>query len=102
MERRKSSRRPRAAGRRLSTPTPASTAIKPFPTLEDFVLHGEGVISIGEAGPVACAPVASDSHIMFAALQRRKGETLMQLLHRLDAALSRALEHDEYTDEING
>jgi hypothetical protein len=29
-------------------------------------------------------------------------ETLMQLLQRLDAALLRALEHDEFTDEING
>jgi len=26
----------------------------------------------------------------------------MQLLQRLDAALFRALEHDEFTDEING
>jgi hypothetical protein len=73
-----------------------------FPTLEDFVLHGNGQISVGEIGPIACAAVASDDHTMLAALQRRKGETLMQLLQRLDAALLRALEHDEFTDEING
>lgn len=33
---------------------------------------------------------------------RRNDETLMQLLQRLDAALLRALEHDEFTDEISG
>jgi len=73
-----------------------------FPTLEEFVLHGDGQISLGEIGPIPCAAVANDRHNMLAALQRRKGETLMQLLQRLDAALLRALEYDEFTDEING
>jgi len=39
---------------------------------------------------------------MYAALVRRDGETLTQLLDRLDAALAKAFEHDDYTDEING
>lgn len=109
MERRKGARRPSATRRRLSGPAqvpsaPARAAdpTTPFPALEDFVLHGEGQISIGEIGPIGCAAVASDHHNMLAALQRRKGETLMQLLHRLETALSRALDHDEFTDEING
>jgi hypothetical protein len=74
----------------------------PFPNLEEFVLRGGGQISVGEIGPIQCAAVASDDHNMLAALQRRKTETLMQLLQRLDAALLRALEYDEFTDEING
>lgn len=74
----------------------------PFPNLEEFVLHGGGQISVGEIGPIQCAAVASDDHNMLAALQRRKTETLMQLLQRLDTALLRALECDEFTDEING
>lgn len=57
---------------------------------------------MGEIGPIQCAAVANDDHNMQAALRRRKGETLMQLLQRLDAALLRALEHDEFIDEING
>ena len=109
MERRKGARRPGAARRRLSGPaqvsssaaTPADPA-SPLPTLEDFVLHGGGQLSVGKIGPIRCAAVASDHHNMLAALQRRKGETLMQLLQRLDAALLRALEDDEFTDEING
>jgi uncharacterized protein (UPF0303 family) len=80
----------------------ATDPTSPFPNLEDFALHGGGQISVGEIGPIACAAVANDDHNMLAALQRRKGETLMQLLQRLDAALLRALEHDEFTDEING
>lgn len=82
--------------------SPAADSKSSFPTLEDFVLHGNGQISVGEIGPIPCAAVASDDHNMLAALQRRTGETLMQLLQRLDAALLRALDHDEFTDEING
>ena len=73
----------------------------PFPNLEKFALHGGGQISVGEIGPIQCAAVASADHNMLAALQRRQAETLMQLLQRLDAALLRALEYDEFTDEIN-
>jgi hypothetical protein len=80
----------------------AAESMSRFPTLEEFVLHGGGQISVGETGPIQCAAVASDDHNMLAALQRRKGETLMQLLQRLDTALLRALEYDEFTDEING
>jgi hypothetical protein len=66
------------------------------------VPHGDGQISVGEIGPIKCATVANDNHNMLAALQRRGGETLMQLLQRLDTAMLRALKHDEFTNEING
>ena|SRR3990172_4054432 len=112
MARRRTPRRAGPARRGLSGPTgkprvPRAASIAtdptaPFPNLEEFVLHGGGQISVGEIGPIPCAAVASDDHNMLAALQRRKGETLMQLLQRLDAALLRALEYDEFTDEING
>jgi hypothetical protein len=94
-------RSPRAP-RAPRSAAPAADSKSRFPTLEDFVLQGNGQISVGEIGPIPCAAVASDDHNMLAALQRRKGETLMQLLQRLDAALLRALEYDEFTDEING
>ena len=74
----------------------------PLSNLEAFVLHGGGEISVGAIGPIACAGVGSDEYNMYAALQRRDDETLMQLLQRLDAALLRALENEEYADEING
>ena len=74
----------------------------PFPHLEAYVLFDRGQLSVGSIGPIECAAVAADPHTMHVALQRRDGETLMQLLARLDAALLRALEFNEYTDEING
>ncbi len=38
---------------------------------------------------------------MLAALVRDKDETLMELLARLDAAVARAIDEEEFTDEIN-
>jgi len=66
------------------------------------VLQGDGQISIGTIGPIDCAAVASDDHNMLAALQRREGESLADLLQRLDDALKRALDDDVFTDELNG
>ncbi len=66
------------------------------------MVSGGGHISIGAAGPVACAAIASDDDIMYAALQRQKDESLVDLLHRLDAALLQAIDNGELTDEING
>ena len=110
MERRRSTRRTTPARRGLTKPTkkprmPKSAAIdptSPFPNLEGFLLHGDGQISVGKIGPIRCAAVANDDHNMLVSLQRRDDETLMQLLQRLDAALLRALKHDEFIDEING
>ena len=110
MKRRRLTRRTTPARRGLTKPTSKSRVPKsaatdptsPFPNLEDFLLHGDGQISVGEIGPIRCAAVANDNHNMLAALQRRDDETLLQLLQRLDAALLRALEHDEFIDEING
>lgn len=72
-----------------------------LPTLDAF-LASDAQISIGTIGPIPCAAVASDENNMLAALVRRPGETLPQLLERLDAAVLLALEEDQFTDEING
>jgi hypothetical protein len=45
--------------------------------------------------------VASDEHSMLAALTRNTGETFMELLQRLEAAVDLAVNHDTFTDEIN-
>ena len=54
------------------------------------MLQGDGQISIGTIGPIDCAAVASDDHNMLAALQRREGESLADLLQRLDDVTERA------------
>ena len=45
--------------------------------------------------------MASDDHSTLAMLQRRKGETLLQLLTRLDQAIAKAYNEEVFTDEIN-
>lgn len=41
-------------------------------------------------------------HNSVAMLVRREGETLSALLRRLDKAIGRYFDHDEFIDEING
>jgi hypothetical protein len=72
----------------------------PWPHLQAFIDNG-GQLSIGEIYPVTCAAVAADADNMYAALVRRDGESLVELLHRLDIALDKALEEEIFTDEIN-
>ncbi len=72
-----------------------------WPHIQELIDCG-GSISIGDIAPVSCAAIASDEHNMLAALRRREGESLTALLRRLDEAIGNALEHDIYTDEING
>ncbi len=72
-----------------------------LPNLEAFLEGDDPQLSIGAIGPIQCAAVAADPNNMLAALVRRPGETLQQLLERLDAAVYLALEEDHFTDEIN-
>lgn len=68
----------------------------------EWLVAGEGEITIGRVGRIPCAAVASDGHNALAMLVRRRGESLQDLLTRLDEAVRLAVEKDEYTDEING
>ncbi len=68
----------------------------------EALIDGSGEISIGRVGPIRCAAIASDDDQQLAALVRGRGESLEALLQRLDAAIERAWEGDEFIDEING
>jgi hypothetical protein len=46
--------------------TPATVAGHFLPALEEFVIHGDGQISIGTIKPIACAAIANDGHNMLA------------------------------------
>ena len=48
-----------------------------------------------------CVAVAHEGKNALAMLVRRKGETLAQLLTRLDLAIARAQTDDVFTDELN-
>ncbi len=73
----------------------------PWPHIEEFLETG-GNIEIGRLSPIGYVAVASDEHNMLAALTRNTGETFMALLQRLEAAVDLAVNHDTFTDEING
>lgn len=73
-------------------------------TLENIesLIDGNGEITIGSIGPIRCAATAVDEDQCLAMLVRRRGESLMQLLSRLDAAIENAYENQIFEDEING
>ena len=106
MERRRPARRKaKRSGRVKRNPAPAR-ASTPWPALEAFFESGEGSIELGAIAHVPTlryTAVISDDHNMLAALLRRPGETLYQLLDRLNAALGPAIEDSAFiVDEING
>jgi hypothetical protein len=82
----------------MSKKTPPAT---PWPNIEGLI-NSSGNVSIGDIPPVPCAAIAADESIMLAALLRREGESLVDLLNRLDAAVGKAFDEEIYTDEING
>jgi hypothetical protein len=65
-------------------------------------LIDDGQITIGVIRGVGkCVAVANDGETTLAMLVRKKGETLLQLLIRLDLAVAKAQTEDIFTDEIN-
>ncbi|MGH8278451.1 MAG: hypothetical protein ACRETQ_02665 [Gammaproteobacteria bacterium] len=71
-----------------------------FENIGWLVTHG-GDVTLGRIGPVACAATASDEDQCLAMLVRQPGESLSELLGRLDAVIYNALENQVFADEIN-
>ena len=61
----------------------------------------DGEITIGMLRPIGCVATATDEDCTYAMLVRRRGESLLQLLSRLDQAIDKALTLGIFTDEIN-
>ncbi len=70
-----------------------------LPNIAELIDYGE--ITIGNLRPVGCVATAADQDCTYAMLVRRHGETLGQLLTRLDQALHKAFTEQIFTDEIN-
>lgn len=79
----------------------ATPSDAPWPNIQ-FLIEDGGNITVGQIDPIPCAAIVADAHGMLAALVRRKDESLIDLLNRLDTALDAALTHQIFTDEING
>ena len=94
-------RRKPAGSRGVKPKAPAATAAPnlSLPTLADFI--DDGQITIGTLRPVGCVAAAADEDVSYVMLVRRQGETLLQLLTRLDQCLDKALTLGIFTDEVN-
>lgn len=71
-----------------------------WPSLQEL-LDGEGAINIGQVPPGYNAAVALEGRHAHAMLRIREGESLVEILDRLDAAVARAVEQGFSIDEIN-
>jgi hypothetical protein len=77
--------------------------IAPSDALENIaeLIDSGGQISVGQVPPIPCAAIANDDHNCLAMLKRRPGESLRDLLARLDAAIGTAWSEERFVDEIN-
>jgi hypothetical protein len=75
------------------------TAALSLPNIAELIDDGE--ITIGMRRPMGCVAIAADEDCNYAMLLRRRGESLIQFLMRLDRAIDKALTLGIFTDEIN-
>jgi len=82
-----------------NTKAEISVAAVSLPHIAELIDYGE--ITIGMLRPVGCVATAADEDCTYAMLVRRRGESLFQLLARLDQAIDKGLTLGIFTDEIN-
>lgn len=68
--------------------------------IETLIDEG-GEITLGKLTPFDCVATACDEATCLAMLVRRDGETLNQLIKRLDKAIHLAWTDDWFIDEVN-
>ncbi len=96
------SHRPRSGrtrGRKEKVKAEAALVTSLLPYLADLI--GCGEITIGMLLPDVCVATAADEECAYAILVRRRGETLGELLRRLDRAVDKTMTLGVFTDEIN-
>ena len=68
----------------------------------EWVIANHGSITIGDIGAdVGCVAAAADQDLCYAMLAQRDGESLLELMGRLDRAIATASETNVTIDEIN-
>ena len=68
--------------------------------LQAFLDDTRGQITLGEIPPIRRAALAAQGKKVRVALVGRDGETIAQLLERLDAALGKAMTEDAVIDDV--
>jgi hypothetical protein len=71
-----------------------------FEHIQAFLDHSRGQITIGEIPPIRSAALAAEGKKVRVALVRREGETVAELLLRLEAALGKTSAHKTVIDEV--
>jgi hypothetical protein len=101
LERRRKPTVRKATGRIKKKAVGKNSALTSFnlPNIAELIDDGE--ITVGVLRPVGCVATACNEDSTLAMLVRREGETLLQLLTRLDQAIAKAYDEDIFTDEIN-
>ena len=79
---------------------PGRVAATPLANIE-WLLGEHGSITISEISPVGIIAAAVDNDLCYAMLRRRRGETVLNLLHRLDQAIAKGAETRAPIDEDN-
>jgi hypothetical protein len=72
----------------------------PFAHMQAFLDQTRGQITIGEIPPIERAVLAAVGKRVHVALLGRDGESIGQLLERLDAALGKVMADDSVIDEV--
>lgn len=98
MESRKRPRRGTSASRVVTPELDTGSAELAYIAM---LIDNGGQITLGALHPIACAAIANDDHGSLAMLKRRSGESIPQLLRRLNDSIALAIEADEMIDEIN-
>lgn len=97
MARRPTSRKTLPQRRRVAAQP--DDAINPWPALQALI-DAYGVIEIGYLRPVLCG-ARTTTTLPTQCRRRREGETLMDLLNRLERAVEMAQDDQTMIDEIN-
>jgi hypothetical protein len=79
---------------------PSSPAAR-WPNITALVANA-GHVTIGRVAHIECTAIAADEHTVFATVVRREGESVDELLQRLDQAIGRALYDGICTNEVEG
>ena len=87
--------------RRVRKKATADSSVADFSLTNIAELIEDGEITIGRLRPIGCVATAADEDCTYAMLVRRRGESLLQLLVRLDQAIDKVLTLGIFTDEIN-
>ena len=80
---------------------PGGVTSSTFANIE-WVIANHGSITIGDIGAnIGCVAAAADPHLCYAMLAQRDGESLFELMGRLDRAIATAAKTSVTIDEIN-